>query len=84
MIELKGIIQYRDAGHIYTEIVVTRVHPDIYENHRVGTDVKLDRALIEAKLTGLFDKAQGPAKWPHHIKTEEITGVPAHGPVTDI
>jgi len=72
MNKLKGIIQHRDAGHTHTDIVVTRGHGDIYERHRVGTDVKVTRSIIEAKLSELFTGLAGPAKWPHHINAVDM------------
>lgn len=72
MIELKGIIQYLDHGKKYVDIVVTRDHPDMYERHRVGTDVKVNRGQIEKALHSLGGPKAERIVWPHHIKAKDI------------
>jgi hypothetical protein len=79
MIELRGIIQYYDKGHKYVDIVVRREHSDIYETHRVGIDIPVNKGRILSELTKLETDRPAKITWPHHIEVKDIGG-PEHGP----
>ena len=78
MLELRGIIQYYDQGHKHVDVVVRGDHTDIYETHRIGVDIPVNRGTIEAALAKLQGKGPGEVKWPHHIRAEDITEL-SHG-----
>lgn len=68
MIEVRGVIDFEDNGHIVTDIVVTEHRPDKYRNHRMGVDVKPTKGKIQVFLGGVYGIPPGDIVWPEHIE----------------
>lgn len=71
-IELRGIIQYKDLGKRYVDVMVKEGESKIYKRHRVGVDIKLNRDIVLTFLAGVYGIPQGQVVWPEHIRAEDI------------
>lgn len=66
-IELRGIMQHRDLGHLHVGIMVTVDGPDNYVKHDLGVDIKVNRDMILKFLSDLYDVSAVEIVWPEHI-----------------
>ena len=70
MIELKGIIRFRNGGHRYVDLVVIVDGSARHEVHRFGVDVKPNRGKIITFLAAMYSVRPGAIVWPSHIELE--------------
>ena len=70
MIELKGIIQFRNGGHLYVDLVVIVDGSATHAVHRLGVDVKVNRGIILTFLAAMYSVRPGDIVWPSHIELE--------------
>jgi len=68
MIELRGIIRYRDNVHELVDLVVAEHRPDKYKRHHMGVDIKPNRGRIITFLGKLYNVPPGDIVWPDHIE----------------
>ena len=68
MIELRGIIRFKDKGHEYVDLVVTEGRADKYKRHRLGVDIKPTRGKIITFLAGIYGVPPGEIEWPTYIE----------------
>ncbi len=73
MIEVRGVIESRDMGHSYVQVVVTTGGPGRQVSHQVGVDIKPNKGKIITFLGTFYDVPPGDIVWPAHIELE--TGV---------
>lgn len=72
MIEIKGIIQYRNAGHKYVEVVVDVDSNVPHVVHKVGVDIKVNKGNIQKYLAELYRVSTSKIAWPDQIKAVDI------------
>jgi len=71
-IELRGVMQHVDLGHSYIDVLVTEDGSDIYRQHRVGVDIKVNRGTILNFLAAQYSVPPGQIVWPDHIILKEV------------
>lgn len=71
MIELRGVIEYKDLGHTFVDAVVTIDSTCRQVSHRLGVDIKANRGRIITFLGQFYDVPAGDIIWPDHIELEK-------------
>ena len=70
MIELRGIIRFRNGGHRYVDLVVMVDGSATHAVHRLGVDVKGKRGKMITFLAAMYSVRHGAIVWPSHIELE--------------
>lgn len=68
MIELKGIIEFKNKGHKYLDVVVLEDPFGNFKRHRVGVEVVASSGRIRAFLGQVYNVPPGKIVWPEHIR----------------
>lgn len=70
-VELKGVIEFYEAGHKIVDLVV-KVDEDVRAKMvRMGVDIKLNEGKIRAFLAVMYGIPPGAIVWPSHIRVKE-------------
>lgn len=70
MIVLHGIIQFKDNGHTFVDVVVKTGNTGRNIRHRVGVDIEADRGKIITFLSNFYGVQHDEIVWPAHIELE--------------
>lgn len=68
IIELRGIIQFYNAGHKHVQVVVAEDSNVQHAVHLVGIDIVVNRGIILNFLAERYSVPPGKIVWPDYIK----------------
>ena len=68
MIELHGVIQFKDGGHTFVDVVVMVGGSGRHVKHRLGVDIVVNRGRIITFLGKIYGVPPGDIVWPAHIE----------------